>query len=157
MRAGRAFNVERGMTIAGIALAALVTGFAYLAIERNDGTPRIGGAEHLAIFAMPSGSRETRVASGAPSVSARSSISREGSREPIDYLPTATIKRSSVEQFNVRQVLRDRVILQRTSGLLELRPGDFAEGFGRLQEIRSVRGQWIAVVVPDSLIDHNSR
>ena len=44
MLAKPTFTAEQGMTLAGIGLAALATGFAYLAIERNDGVPKIGMA-----------------------------------------------------------------------------------------------------------------
>lgn len=151
------FGVEQGMTLVGIALAAVTAVFAYLAIERNDGVPRIGGAEHLAIFAMPTNAQDERLPTGAVVVSEAAPQSQIELSMPIDYLPTATIRGKTVGEFQVRKVLGDRVVVQGPSGATELRPGDFAKGVGRLREIRLVRGRWTAVIVPESAIGHSSR
>lgn len=157
MRAKRALSVEQGMTLAGVGLAALATGFAYLAIVGNDGVPKIGGAEHLAIFAMPSNMQEARLSSGVVVAPGASAISRDQSLAPIDYLPTATIRANPGARPQLLKILKDRVVVQGPSGPVELRPGDFAEGFGRLREIRMMRGRWVAVIVPEGVVDHSSR
>lgn len=153
----RAFGAEEGMTVAGIALAVLATGFAYHAIERNDGVPKIGGADHLAIFAMPSKSRDKQLASGAIVLSEAPMSTQVDPTAPIDYVPTATIRNNPAERFQVQGVFRDRVVIQGPLGTVELRPGDIAKGLGRLQEIRLAQGRWTAVFVPESPINHNSR
>lgn len=157
MRAKRALSVEQAMTLAGVGLAALATGFAYLAIVGNDGVPKIGGAEHLAIFAMPSNMQEARLSSGLVVAPGASAISREQSLSSIDYLPTATIRANPGARLQLLKVLKDRVVVQGPSGPVELRPGDFAEGFGRLREIRMARGRWVAVIIPEGAVDHSSR
>lgn len=157
MRGKRVLSVERGMTFAGVGLAAVATGFAYLAIVGNDGVPKIGGAEHLAIFAMPSYTQQARLSSGVVVAPGASAISRDQSLSPIDYLPTATIKANPNARLQLLKVLKDRVVFQGPSGPVELRPGDFADGFGRLREIRMTRGRWVAVIVPEGAVDHNSR
>ncbi len=155
MCAKRAFDAERGMTVAGIGLAALATGFAYVAIERNDGVPKISGAEHLAIFAMPSNQPEERTAAAAVVVPGASPAPQPPA--PIDYLPTATIRDNFANQFRIRRVFKDRAVVDGPAGSLELRAGDFVRGFGRLREIRMMRGRWTAVIVPENPPDHNSR
>lgn len=157
MRGKRVFSVEQGMTLAGVGLAALATGFACLAIAGNNGVPKIGGAEHLAIFAMPSNTREAGLAPDAVVRSGIAPASEDQSLARIDYRPTATIRTGPAERLQLRQVFRDRVVVQSRSGSVELRPGDFAKGFGRLQEIRMARGRWVAVVVPEGATDHSSR
>jgi len=149
MPAKSTFTAEQGMTLAGIGLAALATGFAYLAIERNDGVPKIGGAEHLAIFARPANLRGEQPESGAILVSEAQTLPESHSPAPIDYLPTATIRGDATGRLEVQKVLKDRVLVRGPSGRAELRPGDVAKGLGRLQEIRLVRGRWTAVIVPE--------
>ena len=48
------------MTIVGAGLALMSAGFAYVAVQNNDGSPRVHGVEHLALFAMPNRSREQK-------------------------------------------------------------------------------------------------
>ena len=139
-------NADQGMTLAGVGLAASVGVFAYVAVESNDGVPRIRGAEHLALFGRPSLARDERLASFG---NARPFEIGEQS-EPIDYAPVATIVGGGAPQVRVERVLKDRVILAGAAGQKEVRPGEVAQGFGRLQEIRIVRGRFVAVFAPDA-------
>lgn len=158
MRRNGGLSVEQGMTVGGVALALATAGFAYTAVEHNDGSPRIHGAEHMAIFAMPSRLREERLASGDADASRGLAVSEGDVVSPaIDYSPTATIREAEPAERHVRRVLKDRVVLDGARGPVELRPGEFLPGIGRLQEIRLARGRWVAVIVAEPAKNQSSR
>ncbi|MCB1541290.1 MAG: hypothetical protein KDJ16_06675 [Hyphomicrobiales bacterium] len=157
LRAGRARNDERGLTVAGVLLAGAIATFAAVAVERNDGVPRIHGVEHMALFARPTRALDERV--GSFGVGGRTIVAvphGDRSPDPIDYSPTATIQPDR-RQPSLKEVFRDRVIIEGAAGRIEVRPGEVAEGFGELQEIRRIRGQWRAVFIATTDSGHSSR
>ena len=157
LRARRARNDERGLTVAGVVLAGIVATFAVVSVERNDGVPRIHGVEHMALFAKPTRALDERIAYfgvGGRTVVALPPSDR--SPDPIDYAPTATIQLDR-RQSSLKEVFKDHVIIEGTAGRIEVRPGEVVEGFGKLQEIRRMRGQWTAVFVASTDGGHSSR
>ncbi|HMN70961.1 MAG TPA: hypothetical protein PKA55_03715 [Rhodoblastus sp.] len=131
--------------------------FAYVAVAQNDGTPGVSGQEHLALFAKPSRAQAERlVAAGAPLPKDVAIAERDNFTATVDYAPTATIKETT-ERGGMMRVLRDRVIIAGPGGVSELRPGDAAPGFGRLQDIRVVDGRWTAVFAPEVGQSQSSR
>ena len=151
-------GVDGAMTIAGAGLAVVCAGFAYVAVQHNDGSPRIHGIEHLAIFAMPNRSREQALISTVGKSAASVPLAEGDILAPgIDFTPTATIKQMPLLYRQVRRVVRDRVVFDGPSGLEEVRMGEIAPGIGRLREIQKVQGRWIAVIEPEPRNTQSSR
>jgi len=146
------------MTIAGAGLALMCAGFAYVAIQGNDGSPRIHGVEHLALFAMPNKSREQQVISTiGKSPTSVPLVEGDILAPGVDFTPTATIKPLPLVYRQVRRVVRDRVVFDGPSGIEEIRMGEIAPGIGRLRDIRRVEGRWIAVIEPEPRNAQSSR
>lgn len=139
-------EVEQVMTLAGVGLATSVAAFAFVAVARNDGVPRIAGQEHLALFAQPSNSGRQRAADSrfAPAPD-RLVVASPGQPAMIDYDPTATITPASTFQTKVLRRIGGRVIVAGLDGPLSLGLGDVAPGMGRLADIRLIEGRWVAI------------
>lgn len=150
-------GMEAIMTVGGLGLAAGSVAFAYMAIQANDGAPRINGVEHLALFAMPNSARDSQIVSiGAGSPAAVPLMQGDVVAPAIDYTPTATIG-PALERRQVRSVGRDRVMFDGPSGPLEVRKGESAPGIGRLRDIQRIQGRWIAVIEPERRPTQSSR
>lgn len=146
------------MTIVGAGLALMSAGFAYVAVQNNDGSPRVHGVEHLALFAMPNRSREQKPLSPSGNSPAAIPLVEGDILAPgVDFTPTATIKPLPLVYRQVRRVVRDRVVFDGPSGLEEIRMGEVAPGIGRLRQIQRVQGRWIAVIEPESRNAQSSR
>ena len=136
-------TVDQAMTVVGAGLAISVATFSVFAVKQNDGVPWVNGQEHLALFSKPSRSQDDRVVASGNGGSGANG--HETSLARIDYAPTASIKARSTTQGRVTRVTRDRVFIDGSNGQVELRLGDTAPGFGRLEDIRIVDGRWTAI------------
>lgn len=154
---GKWGGVERGMTVAGVMLAGCVATFAFVAVRDNDGIPTVHGVEHLALFARPSRALDNRIAAAAARAS-RDARAARGDDTPavVDYAPTATI-RTMPRRPAVLATFEDHVLVEGDTETVVLRPGASLHGVGRLEEIRLMRGQWVAIFVPEKSGDQSSR
>ena len=150
-------NVERGMTVAGVALAGCVATFAIVAVRNSDGVPLVHGVEHLALFARPTRALDERNASSATRAGRDAKPARDDNAPAtVDYAPTATIK-SGERRPRVIDTFEDHVLVEGDMGLIMLRPGASLRGIGRLEEIRLMRGRWVAIFGPEQGAVQSSR
>lgn len=156
-RAGRWGDVERGMTAVGVALAGCAATFAIVAVRSSDGVPMVNGVEHFALFAKPTRALDKRLASTAALANRDVKPARQGNAPvAVDYAPTASI-RSGSRRPAVLESLEDRVLVEGDMGLIMLRPGASLQGIGRLEEIRFMRGRWVAIFGPEQDAVQSSR
>ncbi len=127
---------ELGFKIGAGALAAVLCGFAFAEAARNDGSPKINGLSHFAVFAQPARLRDERLA--------RAQAPTKG----VDYTPTAAI-RPDAEGVRGIVVERDGVRYEGPDGAAIARIGDSVPGRGRVVAIIGRAGGWRAIYLAD--------
>ena len=135
---------DRIWTVGGIALACATAIGAAVEIRINDGTPKINGAAHFALFAQPSRPRiNASTAAGVPGETASVTL------PTLDYEATATIRKPE-PQFQLLYVERGNGVFRGPSGPVHLAPGDRMPDGAILKSFERRNGRWTAVVARDA-------
>ncbi|MDE2361500.1 MAG: hypothetical protein KGM42_02385 [Hyphomicrobiales bacterium] len=147
------------LTMCGIALAGASALLAGVQIANNDGTPKINGGAHLALFGRPS-----RAVSSEPAAApvSRDAPAASGSVQPaqankpaVDYGATASIPRSSAASYGewimigppeLRFVDRGVGAFATTAGVVQRGIGEEAPRGGVIVGFRRRAGNWFALV-----------
>jgi hypothetical protein len=161
------FTSERGLGLAGLALAVASGSFAAYMISDVGRQPRFAGAEYLTVFAKltPSGK-------GSETAPARPQLPDSESSGTDDF-PTASIPRKTVpgpgevpanpvrtapgafapgatttlREYVLRSVSKGVALIESPEGLREIRPGTILPLAGLVTSIEQRDGKWVVVTV----------
>lgn len=153
---------ERAWVIAGAILASVVLITASIEVWRNDGTPNVYGADHLALFAQPMRAKEEVGATRnerekAPKSSPSIAQSVSALPATIDYEATATITTTDMTAGEAKPLVaigspellyveRGKGVFRTPSGKRTLGLGDIAPGGGTIHSFKRRNGNWVAMV-----------
>jgi len=152
------WKTDAALCVMGVLCAVLSVNFAVSKITAPTAPP-IPGAEHLRIFAMPSGGRvPSRPSEPSP---ARPEMEFDpvvtGSVRPsTGETPTATLglkttrsadvappQPATLSSYSLQGVFNGKALLQGPSGYLLVSAGEAIPGVGRIQSIQTRGGSWI--------------
>jgi hypothetical protein len=153
-----AWKTDAALCVMGVLCAVLSVNFAVSKITASTAPP-IPGAEHLRIFAMPSGGRlPTKASDPTP---ARKEMEfdpvvtgtvRPSTAEATASAPARTAARSAevappqpatLSSYSLQGVFNGKALLQGPSGYLLVSAGEAIPGVGRIQSIQNRGGSWI--------------
>lgn len=158
----RTSAAEAIYTALGIALACGAVAFAYVEVRDNDGTPKVFGGSHLALFAQPS-HRNATAPSQEAAESSPTSTGMVGPDANVDYSTTASIPRDGRwDVFGTREerAANDGAAREKAAqgGAREIvvAPGERMPAGGVIRAIVLRDGRWVAIVAAEPGA-HNSR
>lgn len=135
----------------GVALAGLSLLFAAEMIRRPR-EPYIPGVQYLAIFAQPNSSALKAAQKSLSAANAPPKTSND-----VDYTSTASISErkqpqipkeplDELTEYEILGATKEVAWLRRGSEIVEVRPGDYLPGFGKILSIEQQAGRWRLVV-----------
>ena len=163
----RFFTSERGLGLAGLALAVASGSFAGYMISDRDRQPQFSGAEYLTVFAKltPSGQGSPTAAQGRrrdldatePDDLATASIAPNagsGMNDRAD-MPTGSVPGAmlSMRGYVLRSVARGAALIESPDGLREVRPGAILPNAGLVTAIEQRGGRWVVVTSQGLIIE----
>jgi hypothetical protein len=133
----RVLTYERGLGIAGLALALASGSFASYMISDTGRQPHFSGAEYLTVFAKLAPTQHKGVSP---------------SDEPDD-ISTATVSNAAFaadatgtsRTYVLRSVTQGTALIESPEGLREVRPGAILPNLGLVSSIELRQGRWVVV------------
>jgi len=153
----------------GSALALGTSAFAVVMISTNDGTPHVNDIEHLAIFAMPSGSAGHRSKNnpemaalgqkagidpmpvGAISDSLNKSGTGSGNNNDKPLATQMPVDLSDISNYRIASAFEGSVLLSTPQGPRFIKKGSVLTGLGRVLDIKH-NGNDITVTVEGGVL-----
>ncbi|MFI5013170.1 MAG: hypothetical protein ACHQAY_12575 [Hyphomicrobiales bacterium] len=160
------FTSERGLGLAGLALAVASGSFAGYMISDTDRQPRFSGAEYLTVFAKltPTGrGAATSTPQGRPSDRATEADDLATASLPRNVLPgaddgaltpaatpigqpvSAPDATAALKGYVLRSVFRGAALIESRDGLREVKPGAILPNVGLVTSIEQRDGAWVVV------------
>ena len=155
------FTSERGLGLAGLALAVASGSFAAYMISDRDRQPQFSGAEYLTVFAKltpshrgsPGGwARSDLPDAGPDDISTASVPPKEAPGDPPDSFATSRVDPGgafapglTLKDYTLRSVANGVAIIDSPEGLREVRAGTVLPYAGLVIAIERRDGRWVVV------------